>query len=372
MRSIKFSPPHLRLVTLLFIGFTILGGHAAINVWPALGARGADGLRGLLGDPAVAELEMIVFQIQDVIARLSQSHSTNVIWSAGPVVSGESPASAWLPSALPSSGRVAGEGEWVSYIHDARGRTVAYRTFLLPDSQRAYAEATILAFDLNTTRLHFALGTDEPRSSVTVERSGMIPEVDRQTEALLSILNGGFKARHGGFGVMVYGVTLLPLREGLGTVAIYADGHARIGRWGAEIVAAPDLVAARQNGPLIIQAGVINPYTEFTEAQDWGYIVGNNTPTWRSGLGISVDGRTLYYAVGPGLTLSRLAQVLATAGAAEALQLDINQAWVYAGAVHFAESKMQVRPVLDFMPEIDDLEKHSFSRDFFYITGERD
>lgn len=367
--SIK-SSHRLRLFILFFICFVLLGGHAAINVWPALGARGADGLRAIFGDAAVAELETIVFQVQDSIARLSQFHSTSDIVPAPPVVSHDS--SAWLPNALPSSGRAVGEGAWVSYLQDAQGQTVAYRTFLLPDSQRAYAQATIVAFNLNAARLHFVLGTDEPRSPLTIERSGRIPEADRQPGALLAVLNGGFKARHGNFGVMVNGVTLLPLREGLGTVAIYADGHARLGRWGAdaEITATPDLVAARQNGPLIIHAGVINPYTEFTESRDWGYIVRNNTPTWRSGLGLSADGHTLYYVVGPGLTLSRLAEVLATAGAAEALQLDINKAWVYAGAAHVAESKMQVLPLLDFMSGIDDLEAYSFSRDFFYLTDD--
>ena len=373
VKSFKSFSPHLRLATLLFIGFTVLGSHTALNVWPALGARGADGLRTIFGDQAVAQIEMIVFQIQDAAARLSQSHSTNGISPAGPLVSGESSSSDWLPKPLPASGRVAGEGAWVSYLQDVRGRTVAYRTFLLPDSQRLYAQATILAFDLNATRLHFVLGTDEPKSSVTIERSGKIPSADLRPGGLLAVLNGGFKARHGGFGVMADGITLLPLRDGVGTVATYGlDGLVRIGRWGEEITVAPDLVAARQNGPLIIHAGVVNPYTEFTETRDWGYIVGNNTPTWRSGLGLSADGRTLYYAVGPGLTLSRLAEVLATTGAAEALQLDINKAWVYAGAAHLAEAKLQVQPLLDFMSEINDLENHSFSRDFFYITGQGD
>jgi hypothetical protein len=349
-----------------------LGGHAALNVWPALGAQGADRLRAILGDPAVAELETIVFQVQDAIARLPTVLSPSSPSTETRTLSKfDETFSAWRLEPLPSSGRAAGEGEWVSYLQAAQGQTVAYQTFLLPDSQRAYAQATILAFNLNATRLHFVLGTDEPQSAVTVERSGRIPEANGQRGTLLAILNGGFKARHGNFGVLVNGVTLLPLRDGLGTVATYgADGRVRIGRWGQEITATPDLVAARQNGPLIIHAGVINPYTEFTESREWGYIVRNNTPTWRSGLGLSADGRTLYYAVGPGLTLSRLAEVLATAGAAEALQLDINKAWVYAGAAHSVESKMQSVPLLDFMPGIDDLGNYSFSRDFFYLTGE--
>lgn len=372
---IKSSHCKWLLAMLLLIGFAGFSGYAAIEVWPALGAWGAEGLRGLVGDPAVAELEMVVFQVQDAIAQLFPSGSMNGISPRGPIGDGESISSTWFPSALPASGRVADEGKWMSYIQDAQGRTVAYQTFLLPDSHRVYARATILAFDLNATRLHFVLGTDEPKSPVTLERSGQIPEVDLQPGVLLAVLNGGFKARHGNFGVMVNGVTLLPLRNELGTVAIYADGHPRIGRWGAdaEITATPDLVAARQNGPLIIHAGVVNPYTEFTEAREWGYIVRNNTPTWRSGMGISADGRTLYYAVGPGLTLSRLAEVLAMAGAAEALQLDINKAWVYAGAAETSEisKTCEVCPLLDFMPVIDNLGEYSFSRDFFYITSEK-
>ena len=60
----------------------------------------------------------------------------------------------------------------------ATGRAVAYRTFLQPDATRPYALISIVAFDLEATRLPFVLGLEEPASPVVVRRSGVIPQAD--------------------------------------------------------------------------------------------------------------------------------------------------------------------------------------------------
>ena len=88
---------------------------------------------------------------------------------------------------------------------------------------------------------------------------------------LLAAFNGGFKVRQGHFGAMVNGVTLVPPRPGIGTVATTADGTVRIGEWGTEIVPSDGLMAWRQNGPMIIHNGQINPHTADFSPLDWGY-----------------------------------------------------------------------------------------------------
>src|SRR5512135_2698549 len=40
-----------------------------VSLWPGVGAQGADLLRGVIGDRAVAGLEMVVFQAQDAVNR---------------------------------------------------------------------------------------------------------------------------------------------------------------------------------------------------------------------------------------------------------------------------------------------------------------
>ncbi len=400
----------ITLAALAGAGLLLAGSlYAAVSIWPDLGAQGAEALRGLIGEQAVANLEMTALQIEDAVhswvyksgaaqpaapwaatasgATLNQSplavpDSTK---SKG-IASGESsraspgtkasaqpalpPSSDWTLAALQPMGTLSGEGQWSPYIQDASGRVVAQRTFLQPDSTRPYAVTAIVALDLNATRLHFVLGSQEPASPVAVSRPGKIPAADLQPGQLLAAFNGGFKAEHGHFGAMVNGATVLPPRKELGTVAIYDDGRVRIGAWGTEIVASPHMVAWRQNGPLITHNGRINPHTADYAPWDWGLTVNGGTATWRSALGISADGRTLYYVAGPSLTLTALAQAMAATGAAQAVQLDINNYWVHFDAFQLDGGGLRAAPLLDAMKrQADSRYLKGFTRDFFYVTA---
>ena len=154
---------------------------------------------------------------------------------------------------------------------------MAYRTFLQPDPTRPYSLVAVVSFDLTRTRLHFVLGTIEPASPIATPdaatRSGAIPASDRLANVLLAAFNGGFKATHGEFGAMADGITALPPKDGLGTLAIYKSGRVSLGEWGAGLTLTPDMVAFRQNGPLVIQQGRINPRIYDNSPQDWGYTV---------------------------------------------------------------------------------------------------
>ena len=74
--------------------------------------------------------------------------------------------------------------------------------------------------------------------------------------------------KDGHYGLMVDGVTVLPPKADIGTVAMYADGRVRIGAWGTEINPAADMIAWRQNGPLIVSQGQINPHTSDDSSND--------------------------------------------------------------------------------------------------------
>ena len=127
----------------------------------------------------------------------------------------------WPPAALKPLGTLAGEGAWSPYIQEASGNTAAVRAYLQPDPQRPYAVVAVIAFDLLHTRLHFVLGSVEPFSPDAPPRSGKIPAADLAPGRLLATFNGGFKATHGKFGAMADGVTVLPPRDGVGTLAIF-------------------------------------------------------------------------------------------------------------------------------------------------------
>jgi hypothetical protein len=376
---------------------------------PGLAAQGAEVLRSVIGDENVAKLETVVLGIQDSLQSLAfrvRSGQPAAPWaspvpgaasqippSATPVAvtvqsqvpstagSGQTPAPqatavpraatpvpANSPAPLKPLASLAGEGQWSAYIPSPSGRTLAYRTFLEPDPQRPYAVAAIVAIDLTATRLHFVLGSSEPASPVIIDRPGTIPTSDLKSGLLLAAFNGGFQARHGNFGTMVNGIMLLPPRPGFGTVALYKDGHVALGAWGTAITQTSELRTWRQNGPLIIQDGQINAHTADNAPRDWGYTVKNVTATWRSGVAISPDGRTLYYVAGPYLTLPALALVMADTGAAQALQLDINGSWVEFEAVRSTASGLEASPLLVGMKP-DGRYLKGFSRDFFYLTA---
>ena len=247
---------------------------------------------------------------------------------------------------------------------------VAYRTFLQPDPQRPYAIVAVVAFNLQATRLHFVVGYEEPASKVFISRPARIPASDMQPGKILAAFNGGFKAEHGHFGVMLDGVTLIPPRDGLGTVAIYDDGKVALGAWGKDISSLPNMVAYRQNGPLIIQDGQINPHTAVNDPQVWGYTTYGDTATGRSALGISPDGNVLYYAVGFDLTLPALAAALQAAGTYQAIQLDINNFYTHFEAFTLDENNtLTVVPLLDQMKGPGDHRYMTINkRDFFYVT----
>ena len=384
-----------------------------IQAMPSFGAQGADFLRGIIGDRAVASLEMDVNQAADIIQKLKyqlgletsaspwsslpatgvaaspsnyiastpttpanqpylsyQSTQTPIIISNTLEPASPAAQTIWPPAAISPNGTAAGEGIWTPYIQDVEGSIVAYRTFYQPDSTRPYTIVAIVAIDLTRTRLHFVLGTVEPAGENQAPRSGAIPASDRAIDVLLAAFNGGFKARHGEFGAMADGITAIPPRDGLGTVAIFENGKVKIGEWGTEIALTPDMAAYRQNGPLVIQHGQINPRIYDNSPQDWGYTVNDVSPTVRSGIGLSEDGKTLYYFCGPSLSMEALAKTIQATGAWNAIQLDINNYWTL--FVRFQPSGTKLIPEA-LLPKlmVSNVGRYlwNYSRDYFYITS---
>jgi len=87
-------------------------------------------------------------------------------------------------------------------------------------------------------------------------------------------------------------------------------------------------------------------------------------------VGISQDGKVLYYAAGFDLTLPALAQALQDAGAWQAIQLDINNYYVHFEAIQFdAKKNPQAVTLLDQMKGPGDQRYLTIdSRDFFFVT----
>jgi len=368
-RSNKFLK--ISLIIISFCVFIAGLTYAAINIWPSLGATTVDLLRGIFGDQIVSIVEDTILKTQDNAHQFAYQvtgSSPEINWGDG----GEQPVTesqtGWLPPIATAIGNKKNEAQWQPFI-SVKDQIVAYRALIAPDPQRPYAFAAVIAFDLDETRLHFLLGTEEPKSDVQLPRTGLIPSEDRKAGRLLAAFNGGFKAEHGHFGVMVNGITVIPSQENLGTVGLYSDGKVRMGLLGKEVPQTPDLLVWRQNGPLIIQNGTINPLTKSNDPKDWGYVVSSDTATYRSALAISKDGRTLYFLVGPDLTLPALARALVAVQAYQAIQLDINNFWAHFESFKTIGPDLKAVPLLDFMKNVDDQRfLGSYLRDYFYVT----
>ncbi len=386
---------------MLFSLFCLLTVVPALS--PASGAEIADTLRAVVGPAPVALLESTSFFLQDKLNLLRSQidgGQTQIGWSGqtpGPAVATQpipipaanptavapnapapaNPAKAQNPTS-PSDAVVSDAPQigWQAYGPSDQGSALMARTMLMLDPQRSYTGVALVRMDLARLQLHMMPGTIEPAHPSQIGQAildlGMIPPADQSQ--LIAAFNGGFKGIHGRYGMMVDGVTLLAPKDGLATVAVYQDGHIRIGAWGTDIQPTPDLIAFRQNCPPLIEAGQVNPALYYNNRADWGF-TGNSDITWRTGLGITQDGRYLIYAVGNGTSAATLAEALKTAGAAYAMQLDINQYYAHfdtyqpvsvpSGSQGFALAgsrlleEMINNPHLYLTPNI---------RDFFYMT----
>jgi hypothetical protein len=370
---------------------------------PVIGAEGADGLRGIIGDEAVAKLEISYYQLNDSVQRLKYSLGfftpadvqlslptatpsltlmpvTDSVQmpsatSTYGMVSSNTPTHqtmsvTWYPLPIKPLSQALGEGIWAPYLQESDGTIVGFKTFVQPDPGRPYTLVAVIAINLASVDVHYVLGRDEPASQDLSARTGMIPVTDLDPKVLLAAFNGGFKSRHGQFGAMAGGQVAIPARTGLGTLALFSNGDVRLGEWGTAITASPDMVSYRQNGPMVIRSGKINPVIYNYSPQDWGYTVNDVSPTVRSGIGLSLDNKTLFYFCGPSLSMEALAKSMLSAGASNAIQLDINDYWVLFVKVNQSGTRLVTEPLLpQFMVSGIDRYLHHSSRDFFYITS---
>lgn len=195
-----------------------------------------------------------------------------------------------------------GEGVWTPLPNSLAPSTapLMYKTILHPDFTRPYAQVAIVALDATRLRLHAVAGTIEPVSAARAPRPGLVSSSD--LASLVAAFNGGFKAMHGHYGMMVDGQTILPPQPNADTIAIYRDGRVRIAPWSAISNTLPQMQSFRQTPAFLAYHGQVNPALMDERLITWGASVSGKTAIWRSALGVSADGRTLFYAAGESLT----------------------------------------------------------------------
>jgi hypothetical protein len=293
----------------------------------------ADGMRSMLGSERVTALEETVAGVEDRVQQATSDGKARTLSDATPselLANVASDAPATVEDALPravgalyAKTASAEDGTWQA-VNTRVGKSLSItRTIVHPDSERVYAELFVFALDLSKVSVHAVAGSVEPKSvepGIDAARPGVIPDTDRGE--LLAAFNGGFKAEHGQFGMMVDGSELLAPKPQSCTFAATKDGALRIAPWTA--LAGTEFGWWRQTPGCMVQDGVLHPGLRAADSRNWGATLEGKTVIRRSAVGLSADGRTLFVGISNSTTARALALGMQHVGARDVAQLDVN------------------------------------------------
>lgn len=364
----------------------------AIHRVPWLGPALADGVRAVVGPVPVAWAEDVAYGWQDRVNRWRHGKDAphtywevpangDVVASGVPApVSSSGDATPSNPSFPPKSFEAPhphvaspGDGVWVPIRGRAEvGQTIAMvKTMVHPDFERPYTVLALVAMDLAKIQLQAAAGTFEPRDPTFPSelRTGKVPP--QRLDTLIAAFNGGFQTIHGGYGMMIDGHRIGEPRKDACTVGIYVDGSIRIRSWSTIEPETGEMVAYRQTPRCLVEQGVRHPDLENRYNTSWGAVVNGGTLIRRSALGISEDGKVLFFGMGDSLTARSLADGMKAAGAHDVAQLDVNH--VFPRFVFFGQSRGKLEAVEPLCPGFSfspgDYVTAPMARDFFYVTS---
>jgi Phosphodiester glycosidase len=220
-----------------------------------------------------------------------------------------------ITPALPDEGRWQGTGPVV------RGAPPVLVTTFRPDPNYPQMVAGVAWIDTSRAWIQLYPGRYEPPNS-----GNPLAEAPPQLrKGLLATFNSGFKLEDDGGAFVAFGHVYAPLKAGQATLVRYRDGSVDVRAWSGGPDPGPNVELARQNLPLIVSGGQLNP--NLSDGPEWGATLGNAVRVWRSGVGIDARGN-LIYAAADDQTATSLAQILQRAGAVRAMELDINSEWV--------------------------------------------
>lgn len=326
-------------------------------------------LRPILGDQQVVFVEKIFFDFSDNAAKIAYNFKK----PAAPQFL-DLPVDANVPSSLdlkslpldPAFVSLPGEGVWHNIpLNIFPDKEVMAYTFVRPDRTRSFAIVSVVKIDMSSLTLGSVAGTVEPGGKVGKYGTGKVPKNIVQSGNLVAAFDGGFQYKDGAYGMIVGKNTYLPLKNDLGTIAAYSDGTIKIFNYTGQPIG-DNATFVRQNGPMLIENGgiaVTNPNSRHM----WGRVVGTDTFTWRSGIGITKNNELLF-AAGNNLNPETLAQSLHIAGAVDAIQLDINPHWVRFNIFNSKGSgQYNSVPLNKDMTDGSKEYLNGYQKDFFYV-----
>ena len=223
----------------------------------------------------------------------------------------------------PAGTPVPGEGQW-RVLASVNGVPAIYGTYLRPDSVHTSYVSGIASMDQRLLTFQLRPGAEDPGPGHWGYSPWLPPNA---RNGLLATFNGGFKLDAAGGGFYLNGHTKGTLTPGAASLVYYKDGHVAIGSWGQGVSMTSQVLGVRQNLKLLVDHGVVPSTVDSNVQTQWGATLGGGYYVWRSGIGITRDGRVIW-VYGPALSVRTLADLLQRAGAVEGMQMDINPAWM--------------------------------------------
>lgn len=366
-------------------GATYFGVHHTTWMGPML----ADGLRAVFGQRFVAWAEDTVYTLQDKVnAWRYRDAKPTTFWEPPPAATSPSGAASTAsagaaaptfspPPFAPPFERTAapGDGQWTPVADEVASDAppAMWKSLVHPDPTRTYAALAVVAIDRAAVELHLVAGTAEPWNPEIPkkERPAVVPSEDQPR--LIAAFNGGFKAEHGHYGMRSEGKEFIAPRDIACTVATYDDGRLAIAPWSVLKSQAPERIRFyRQTPPCLVQGG--DPEKRLSEYSDysrlWGVSVSGETVIRRSAVGISKDGKTLYFGLGESMSAQSLALGMKVVGSDAAAQLDVNHSFprfLFYGKDEAGQLTVKSGLIPGSVFSRDQYLKPS-DRDFFYLT----
>jgi hypothetical protein len=224
---------------------------------------------------------------------------------------------------LASGAALPGEGQW-RVVETVKGYPAILSTLLRDAGQYTSYVNGIASFDQRLVKFSLRPGTEDP-GAANWGVDNYIPAGKRT--GLLVTFNGGFKLDSAQGGFYLNGIYHGSLVTGAASIVYYKNGTMKIGQWGRDFAMNSSIAGVRQNLKLLVDRGKVATDANLAVQSNWGATLGGGAWVWRSGLGITRDGRIIF-VYGPALSAKDLAQLLQRAGAVEGMQMDINPAWM--------------------------------------------
>ena len=241
---------------------------------------------------------------------------------------GKAKASAFVPdipatlkSLAPSP--IAGEGQW-RVVEKVKGEPAILTTFLRDATYTSQVNG-IASIDQRLVKFSLRPGTEDPgpgqlgRAQLHSGQASARACSPRSTA-------GSSWTRRAAASTSTASTTARSYK-GTASIVYYKNGTIKIGEWGRDFKMNSSIEGVRQNLKLLVDHGKVAANANSNVMSNWGATLGGGYYVWRSGLGITKDGR-IVYVYGPALNAQDLGQLLQRAGAVEGMQMDINPAWM--------------------------------------------